>query len=127
MNQYFARVTFTGKDVDLAPEEIPGVSEEDLEYELVEFVDMTDEKAVKSFTGEDAAIDFITENGESFARVTALGDLPYIWSKSYPMFTTEPKMPLISSILSALASTHDTYISNTPVRILVALVPRMSL
>ena len=84
MNQYFARVTFTGKDVDLPPEEIPGVSEEDLEYELVEFVDMTDEKAVKSFTGEDAAIDFITENGESFARVTALGDLPYIWSKSYP-------------------------------------------
>ena len=49
MNQYFARVTFTGKDVDLPPEEIPGVSEEDLEYELVEFVDMTDEKAVKSF------------------------------------------------------------------------------
>ena len=84
MNQYFARVTFTGKDVDLPPEEIPGVSEEDLEYELVEFVDMTDEKAVKSFMGEDAAIDFITENGESFARVTALGDLPYIWSKSYP-------------------------------------------
>ena len=84
MNQYFARVTFTGKDVDLAPEEIPGVSEEDLEYELVEFVDMTDEKAVKSFTGEDASIDFVTENGESFARVTALGDLPYIWSKSYP-------------------------------------------
>ena len=84
MNQYFARVTFTGKDVDLAPEEIPGVSEEDLEYELVEFVDMTDEKAVKSFMGEDAAIDFITENGESFARITALGDLPYIWSKSYP-------------------------------------------
>ncbi len=84
MNQYFARVTFTGKDVDLPPEEIPGVSEEDLYYELVEFVDMTDEKAVKSFTGEDAAIDFITENGESFARVTAVGDLPYIWSKSYP-------------------------------------------
>lgn len=84
MNQYFARVTFTGKDVDLPPEEIPGVSEEDLYYELVEFVDMTDEKAVKSFTGEDAAIDFITENGESFARITAVGDLPYIWSKSYP-------------------------------------------
>ena len=84
MNQYFARVTFTGKDVDLPPEEIPGVSEEDLEYELVEFVDMSDEKAVKSFSGEDAAIDYITENGESFARITALGDLPYVWSKSYP-------------------------------------------
>ena len=84
VNQYFARVTFTGKDVDLPPEEIPGVSEEDLQYELVEFVDMTDEKAVKSFTGEDASIDFVTENGESFARITALGDLPYVWSKSYP-------------------------------------------
>ena len=84
VNQYFARVTFTGKDVDLPPEEIPGVSEEDLQYELVEFVDMTDEKAVKSFTGEDASIDFVTENGESFARVTALGDLPCVWSKSYP-------------------------------------------
>ena len=84
VNQYFARVTFTGKDVDLPPEEIPGVSEEDLLYELVEFVDMTDEKAVKSFTGEDASIDFVTENGESFARITALGDLPYVWSKSYP-------------------------------------------
>ena len=84
VNQYFARVTFTGKDVDLPPEEIPGVSEEDLQYELVEFVDMTDEKAVKSFTGEDASIEFVTENGESFARITALGDLPYVWSKSYP-------------------------------------------
>ena len=84
VNQYFARVTFTGKDVDLAPEEIPGVSEEDLQYELVEFVDMTDEKAVKSFIGEDASIDFVTENGESFARITALGDMPYVWSKSYP-------------------------------------------
>ncbi len=84
MNQYFARVTFTGKDVQLDPEQIPGVSEEDKTYELVEFVDMSDEKVVKSFTGEDAAIDYITENGESFARITALGDLPYVWSKSYP-------------------------------------------
>ncbi len=84
MNQYFARVTFTGKDVDLPPEEIPGVSAEDLEYELVEFVDMSDEKAVNSFSGDKADIAYVTENGESFARITALGDLPYVWSKSYP-------------------------------------------
>lgn len=84
MNQYFARVTFAGKDVQLDPEEIAGVSEEDKLYELVEFVDMADEKTVNSFSGENAAIDYITENGESFARITALGDLPYVWSKSYP-------------------------------------------
>ena len=84
MTQYFARVTFTGKDVQLDPEEIAGVSEEDKLYELVEFVDMSDEKAVKSFSAEDAAIEYVTENGESFARITVLGDLPYVWSKSYP-------------------------------------------
>lgn len=84
MTQYFARVTFTGKDVQLDPEEIAGVSEEDKLYELVEYVDMSDEKVVKSFEAEDAAIEYITENGESFARITALGDLPYVYSKSYP-------------------------------------------
>ncbi len=84
MTQYFARVTFTGKDVQLDPEEIAGVSEEDKLYELVEFVDMSDEKAVKSFSAEDAAIEYVAENGESFARITVLGDLPHVWSKSYP-------------------------------------------
>ena len=84
MTQYFARVTFTGKDIQLDPEEIDGVSEEDKLYELVEYVDMTDEKVVNGFSGEDASIDYITENGESFARITALGDLPYVWSKDYP-------------------------------------------
>lgn len=84
MNQYFARITFTGKDVQLDPEEIGGVSEEDKLYELVEFVDMSDEKVVKSFTAEGAAIEYITEGGESFARITSLSDIPYVWSKTYP-------------------------------------------
>ena len=84
MNQYFARVTFTGKDVQLDPEEIAGISEEDKLYELVEFVDMSDEKTVQSFLCEEAAIEQITEDGETFARITSLGDLPYVWSKTYP-------------------------------------------
>ena len=84
MNEYFARVTFAGKDVTLDPEEIQGVSEEDKLYELVEFVDMSDEKTVQSFMGEAATVEYVTENGESFARILAAGDLPYIWSKSYP-------------------------------------------
>ena len=84
VNQYLARVTFTGKDKVITPEEIEGISEEDKEYGLTEFVDMSKEDVVKTFSGEDASIDFVTENGESFARITALGDQPYVWSKTYP-------------------------------------------
>ena len=83
-NQYLALVTFTGKDKVITPEEIEGVSPEDKEYGLAEFVDFSKEDVVKTFTGENAAIDFTTENGESFARITALGDMPYVWSKTYP-------------------------------------------
>ena len=55
------------------------------QYDMYEFgYTSSYQSYVKSFIGEDASIDFVTENGESFARVTALGDLPYIWSKSYP-------------------------------------------
>lgn len=84
MTQYFARVTFTGKDVTLDPEQIPGVSDEDKTYELVEFVDMSNEKVVKGFTGENASIEYVTEGEESFMRITNVGELPYVWSKDYP-------------------------------------------
>ena len=83
-NQYLALVTFTGKDKVITPEEIEGVSPEDKEYGLAEFVDFSKEDVVKTFTGENASIDFTTENGESFARITSLGDAPYVWSKTYP-------------------------------------------
>ncbi len=86
MTQYFARITFTGKpdDADIKPEEIPGVSEEDLEYDLQEFVDMSNEKVVKSLIAEDCSIETVTEGEDTFIRVTALGDTPYFWSKDYP-------------------------------------------
>ena len=84
VNQYMARVTFTGKDRVITPEEIEGISEEDKLYELVEFVDMSKEDTVKSFTGENAAIDYTTEGGESFARITSLGEGAYVWSSTYP-------------------------------------------
>lgn len=83
-NEYLARVTFTGKDKVITPEEIEGISEEDKEYGLTEFVDLSKEDVVKTFSGEDASIEYVTENGESFARITALGDQPYVWSKTYP-------------------------------------------
>ncbi len=86
MTQYFARITFTDKpeDADIKPEEIPGISEEDLEYGLMEFVDMSQQKVIDTFITENCAIDLVTEGEESFARITALDDIPYLWSKTYP-------------------------------------------
>ncbi|MBE6585462.1 MAG: hypothetical protein E7645_02920 [Ruminococcaceae bacterium] len=84
--EYFARITFVDKpdDADIKPEEIPGVSEEDLEYGLMEFVDMSQQKVIDTFITENCAIDLVTEGEESFARITALDDIPYLWSKTYP-------------------------------------------
>ncbi len=86
--EYFARVTFEGmpEGTDVPVVDIAGVSEEDKEYGLIEFIDMSQENVVNTFTGENAAIDFITENGESFARITSLSndDTPYVYSSTYP-------------------------------------------
>ena len=89
MNQYFARVTFTGKpdDLEIKPIEIPGISEEDKEYGLTDFVDLSDENAVKTFEAEKAAVEYVTEGDESFMRITSLsgGDsIPYVYSTKYP-------------------------------------------
>ena len=83
-NKYMARVTFTGKNKVITPEEIEGISEEDKEYGLMEYVDFSKEDTVKTFAGEDASIEFITEGEESFARITVLGNDPYVWSNTYP-------------------------------------------
>ncbi len=86
MTQYFARITFTGKpdDVEIKPEEIPGVSEEDLEYELQEFMDMSNDKIVDGLITENCYIEKMTEGEDKFIRVIASGDTPYFFSKEYP-------------------------------------------
>ena len=86
MTQYFACVTFSGKpdDADIKPEEIPGVSAEDLEYGLVEFMDMSDDKVVDGFITENCYIEKMTEGEDKFIRITSSGDDPYLWSKNYP-------------------------------------------
>ena len=87
--QYFARVAFMGKpdDLVLTPEDIPGMSEEDREYGLFEFVDLSKEDTVKTFEAENALVDYVTENGVSFMRITSLGgedNLPVAYSNVYP-------------------------------------------
>ncbi len=83
-----ARVTFTGKPdgFDVPVVEIPGMSEEDLEYGLKEYIDFSDEAAVNTFEGENAAVDYVTEGEESFMRITSLSidDYAYVVSSKYP-------------------------------------------
>ncbi|MBQ3508226.1 MAG: hypothetical protein IJA91_06730, partial [Clostridia bacterium] len=87
--QYFARIAFTGKPdgLELTPEEIPGMSEEDIEYGLYEFIDFADENVVNTFNGEFAGVEYITEGEESFMRITSFGgedNLPHVFSSKYP-------------------------------------------
>ncbi len=88
VNEYFARIAFTGKPDDLVidPIVIPGMSQEDIDYMLMEFVDMSDEAIVNTFEGENAGIEFITEGEDSFMRITSLtnDDYVYVYSKKYP-------------------------------------------
>ena len=84
----FALVTFAGKPdgLDIKPVEIPGMSEEDREYKLMEMIDMSDESVVKTFEGENAAVDYVTEDGISFMRITSLTSEGYAYAASskYP-------------------------------------------
>ena len=84
----FALVTFTGKPdgLDIKPVEIPGMSAEDKGYMLMEMIDMSDESVVKTFEGENAAVDYVTEDGVSFMRITSLtpDGYSYAYSTKYP-------------------------------------------
>jgi len=87
--QYFARITFAGKPdgTDLKPEDIPGMSEEDKQYGLFEMVDFSNENVVKTFDGEWAGVEYITEGEESFMRITSFGgedNVPHVFSSKYP-------------------------------------------
>ena len=84
----FALVTFAGKPdgLDIKPVEIPGMSEEDREYKLMEMIDFADESVVKAFEGENAAVDYVTEDDTSFMRITSLtpDGYAYAFSSKYP-------------------------------------------
>ena len=83
-----AMVTFAGKPdgLDIKPVEIPGMSEEDKEYKLMEMIDFSDESVVKTFEGENAAVDYVTEGEKSFMRITSLtpDGYAYAYSSKYP-------------------------------------------
>ena len=87
--QYFARITFVDKPdgLEIKPVEIPGMSEEDREYKLMEYIDMSDKAVVDTFEGEYAGVEYITEGEESFMRITSFGgddNMPYVYSSKFP-------------------------------------------
>ena len=84
-----ARVTFAGKPIgDDGPivNIIPGMSEEDKALGLKETVDLSNETVVKTFEGENAGVEYITEGDESFMRITSFATegYPYVYSTKYP-------------------------------------------
>ncbi len=88
-NRYFARITFADKPdgLDIPIVELPGMSEEDKEYALREFIDLSDEKVAGTFEGENAAVEYVTEGETSFLRITSLAtenDYPFAYSTKYP-------------------------------------------
>ena len=63
------------------------MSEEDEEYGLFEMMDFSDESIVKTFDGDFAAAEYITEGEESFMRITSFGtddNIPHVFSSKYP-------------------------------------------
>ncbi len=87
--EYFARVTFTGKpdDVYVPTIDIDQMSEEEKQYELIEHIDLSKENVAKTFIGENAGTEYITEGEEAFLRITSLatdGNYAYAYSQAYP-------------------------------------------
>ena len=85
--QYFARITFTGKpdDVVIPPSALPNIDPIKVqEYDLREFVDMSDEVVYNSMTAVGGTIEKITEGDTTFLRFTATEDGGYFYSNIYP-------------------------------------------
>lgn len=87
MNEYFARITFTGKpdDVVFDPKDpSSGISEEDLEYELREMINFADTNVFNTVVGNGAKVEQISEGEETFLRITMEEDGGYVYSTAYP-------------------------------------------
>ena len=85
--QYFATITFEGlpADKEVPIEDRVEVSEIDQEYDLRDFVVLSQDDAINTFSGNNATIEKVTEDGETFMRITATGDEAYVYGNKYPV------------------------------------------
>ena len=85
--QYFATITFDGlpDGVEVPIEDRIEISETDKEYDLRDFVVLSQDDAIATFSGNNATVEKVTEGDESFMRITATGDEAYIYGNKYPV------------------------------------------
>ncbi len=96
--QYFATITFDGlpDGVEVPIEERVEISEIDKEYDLRDFVVLSQDDAIDTFSGNNATVEKVTEGGESFMRITATGDQAYVYGNKYPVsVSSETKFVVI--------------------------------
>ena len=96
--QYFATITFDGlpDGVEVPIEERVEISEIDKEYDLRDFVILSQDDAIDTFSGNNATVEKVTEGGESFMRITATGDQAYVYGNKYPVsVSSETKFVVI--------------------------------
>ena len=85
--QYFATITFDGlpDGVEIPIEDRVEISEIDKEYDLRDFVVLSQDDAIGTFSGNNATVEKVTEGDESFMRITATGDEAYVYGNKYPV------------------------------------------
>ena len=96
--QYFATITFDGlpDGVEVPIEDRVEISEIDKEYDLRDFVVLSQDDAIDTFSGNNATIEKVTEGDESFMRITATGDEAYVYGNKYPVsVSSETKFVVI--------------------------------
>ncbi|MBR2445679.1 MAG: hypothetical protein IKB28_03320 [Clostridia bacterium] len=96
--QYFATITFDGlpDGVEVPIEDRVEISELDKEYDLRDFVVLSQDDAIDTFSGNNATVEKVTEGGESFMRITATGDQAYVYGNKYPVsVSSETKFVVI--------------------------------
>ena len=96
--QYFATITFDGlpDGVEVPIEDRVEISEIDKEYDLRDFVVLSQDDAIETFSGNNATIEKVTEGDESFMRITATGDEAYVYGNKYPVsVSSETKFVVI--------------------------------
>ena len=96
--QYFATITFDGlpDGVEIPIEDRVEISEIDKEYDLRDFVILSEDAAIGTFSGNNATVEKVTEDGETFMRITATGDEAYIYGNKYPVsVSSETKFVVI--------------------------------
>ena len=108
--QYFATVTFDGlpDGVEIPIEDRVEVSEIDKEYDLRDYIVLSTDDAINSFTGNNATIEKITEGEDTFMRITATGDEAYIYGSKYPVSVSSVTKYMVMKYRTSSTKANNT-------------------